>query len=88
MFEGSGFSHRSDDCTFETLCKEFGLQDPKVFVIAQIVHDADLSDEKFGRGEGETLDSILGAWATQAIEDLVLLERGMQLIDDLYHSMR
>jgi hypothetical protein len=88
MFEGSGFSHRSDDCTFETLCKEFGLQDPKVFVIAQIVHDADLGDEKFGRREGETLDSVLGGWATQAVEDLVLLERGMQLIDGLYRGMR
>ena len=32
-------------------------------------------------GEGETLDSVLGGWATQAIEDLVLLERGMQLIE-------
>jgi hypothetical protein len=87
MFEGSGFSHRSDDCTFETLCKEFDLQDPKLGVIAQIVHDADLADEKFGRREGEALDSVLGGWAAQELEDLILLKRGMQLFDGLYHSL-
>jgi len=52
MFHGGGFGHRGDDCTFETLCKEFQIRDPKVHAIAQIVHDADLEDEKFGRTEG------------------------------------
>ena len=28
MFQGGGFGHRGDDCTFETLCKEFRISPP------------------------------------------------------------
>jgi hypothetical protein len=31
------------------LCKEFGIRDRKVRAIAQIIHDADLEYQKFGR---------------------------------------
>ncbi|HWH57291.1 MAG TPA: chromate resistance protein ChrB domain-containing protein, partial [Terriglobales bacterium] len=51
MFHG-GFGHRGEDCTFETLQKSFRIRDHKVSVIAQMIHDADLLDEKFGRKEG------------------------------------
>lgn len=56
MFVGKGFSHVGDDCTFETLVKEFGIHDARVSAIAQAVHDADLADEKFGRTEALAID--------------------------------
>src|SRR5215471_14888493 len=86
MFHGGGFGHRGDDCTFETLCKEFQIHDPKVLTIAQIVHDADLEDEKFGRTEGTGLDRVLVGWAKQNVSDEELLGRGMQLIEGLYNG--
>jgi hypothetical protein len=86
MFQGSGFGHRGDDCTFETLCKEFQIRDKKIHAIAQIVHDADLEDEKFGRNEGAGLDRVLVGWAKQDVSDDELLRRGMQLIEGLYNS--
>lgn len=86
MFQGGGFGHRGDDCTFETLCKEFRIRDGKVQAIAQIVHDADLEDEKFGRNEGSGLDRVLVGWAKQNVSDEELLRRGMQLIEGLYNS--
>lgn len=86
MFEG-GFGHRGDDCTFETLARSFRLTDKKVLLIAQIIHDADLLDEKFGRREGFGLDEVLKGWARQAISDKQVLERGMELIEGLYHSL-
>ncbi|HZQ23593.1 MAG TPA: chromate resistance protein ChrB domain-containing protein [Terriglobales bacterium] len=86
MFHGGGFGHRGDDCTFETLCKEFQIRDANVQAIAQIVHDADLEDEKFGRSEGAGLDRVLVGWAKQNVSDEELLRRGMQLIDGLYNS--
>lgn len=88
MFDGGGFGHRGDDCTFETLCKEFHIRDAKVQVIAQIVHDADLEDEKFGRNEGSGLDRVLVGWAKQNVSDEELLRRGMQLIEGLYNGQR
>jgi hypothetical protein len=87
MFVAEGFGHRGDDCTFETLCKEFSIKDPKVRSIAQIIHDADLGDEKFGRSEGSGLDRVLNGWARQQISDQELLNRGVEMIEGLYCGM-
>lgn len=87
MFQGGGFGHRGDDCTFETLRKEFAIRDPKVGVIAEIIHDADLADDKFGRSEGAGLDRVLIGWAQQGVSDEELLRRGIELIEGLYQSL-
>ena len=87
MFVEQGFGHRGDDCTFETLCKEFAIRDGKVKRIAQIIHDVDLGDEKFGRVEGQGLDRVLNGWAAQDVADEELLRRGLELVEGLYSSM-
>src|ERR1700738_4091629 len=83
MFCPQGFGHRGEDCTFETLQKEFSIRDGRVKRIAQIIHDADLGDEKFGRLEGQGLDKVLNGWAKQDLPDDELLQRGMDLIEGL-----
>ena len=88
MFHSGGFGHRGNDCTFETLVKDFRIRDGKVKVISEIIHDADLADEKFGRKEGFGVDEVLKGWARQGVRDAELLARGMQLIDGLYHALR
>ena len=87
MFTAEGFGHRGDNCTFETLCREFSIKDRKVRAIAQIIHDADLDDEKFGRAEGLGLDRVLNGWARQQISDDELLRRGIELIEGLYAAL-
>jgi hypothetical protein len=87
MFQAGGFGHRGDDCSFETLRKEFAIHDTKVEAIAESIHDADLSDEKFGRVEGHGLDRVLVGWAQQGISDDELLRRGMEMIEGLYQSI-
>src|SRR5712664_3662625 len=86
MFRG-GFGHRGEDCTFETLQKTFRIRDKKVGVIGQIIHDADLLDERFGRREGFGVDEVLNGWAKQGVADNELLKRGIQLIEALYRSV-
>ena len=86
MFCPQGFGHRGEDCTFETLCKQFSIRDRRVKRIAQMIHDADLGDEKFGRPEGLGLDRVLNGWAKEDLPDEELLQRGMDLIEGLYHS--
>ncbi len=86
MFHG-GFGHRGDNCTFETLQNDFRVRDRRVKVIAKIIHDADLADGKFGRKEGYGIDEVLKGWARQKISDQELVDRGMQLIEGLYHSL-
>jgi hypothetical protein len=88
MFQTTkGFGHRGEDCTFETLCKGFAIRDARVRAIAQIIHDADLEDAKFGRTEGVGLDRTLIGWAKQGVSDEELLRRGMEMIEGLYDSV-
>jgi hypothetical protein len=87
MFHGDGFGHRGEDCTFETLQKSFRIRDAKVQAIAEIIHDADLHDGKFGRKEGYGVDEILKGWARKGLSDDQLLERGMELIEGLYYAV-
>jgi hypothetical protein len=87
MFCPQGFGHRGEDCTFETLCKEFLIRDSRVKRIAEIIHDADLGDEKFSRPEGQGLDRVLTGWAKQELPNDQLLRRGMELIEGLYESL-
>ena len=87
MFHAGGFGHRGEDCTFETLRKEFAIRDPKVAVIAQVIHDADLGDEKYGRSEGIGLDRVLIGWAHEGTADDELLRRGMEMIEGFYQSL-
>jgi hypothetical protein len=86
MFHG-GFGHRGEDCTFETLQKTFRIRDRKVAVIAQIIHDADVLDGKFGRKEGFGVDGVLNGWARQGMADQEILKRGMELIGALYSTV-
>src|SRR5258705_7210788 len=87
MFHERGFGHRGDDCTFETLTKEFRIRDRRVKVISEIIHDVDLADQKFGRKEGYGIVEVLKGWARQGGSDQELLDRGLQLIEGLYHSL-
>jgi hypothetical protein len=87
MFNVGGFTHQGENCTFETLCAEFGVRDRKIKALGEIVHDADLNDEKFGRTEGVGLDRVLTGWAQQDLSDEELLKRGIDLIDGLLHTL-
>jgi hypothetical protein len=87
MFRG-GFGHRGEDCTFETLRKEFRLRDTAVTAIGEMVHDADLNDGKFGRKEAFGVDEVLKGFSRKGIPDKELLERGIEMIDGLYHSVQ
>ncbi len=88
MFQGGGFGHEGDQCTFETLCLAFEVSDPRVRLIAHAIHDADIEDDKYGRPEGHTMNQILKGWAKQNIPDKDLLRRGIDLIAGLYEAIQ
>ncbi len=56
---GVEFGHHGHDCTFETLLRRHDLDDPVLWRIAQIVHEADLDDERFDAPEAPGLDTAL-----------------------------
>ena len=83
---GAGFGHEGDHCTFETLTARFGITDPAVARIAEIVHDLDLKDGKFGAPEAATLGIAIDGLQLSSMDDSVLLDQGMTLFEALYRS--
>lgn len=85
---GVEFSHQGDDCTFETLVKRFGVKDEAVRMMAEMVHDADLEDDKFNRCECIGINSVLSGWARSDIKDSELLQKGIECFEGLYRELR
>ena len=83
ILEGD-FSHDGEDCTFETLIRRFGIQDKVARKISEMIHDADLDDDKFQRSECIGIDRVLKGWGREAISDQEILRRGFQCFDALY----
>jgi hypothetical protein len=81
---GARLSHRGEDCSFETFLKEYRLGDPVLQEIAEIVHDADLMDEKYGRPESEGLDAIVRGMQLALPDDQTLTHHTDVLYDGLY----
>ena len=80
--------HQGEDCTFETLVKQFGLErDAAVRLIAQIVHDVDLKDGKFGRPEAAGVDAVLRGLSEQVHDDQRLLREAGAVFDGLYATL-
>ncbi len=86
LFDVAGvrLSHHGDACSFETFLVEYGLGDPALAEIAEIVHDADLMDEKYGRPESEGLDSIIRGMQLALPDDETLTHHTDALYEGLY----
>jgi len=83
MFDG-GFTHIGDRCTLEVLIHHFGLADPALNVIAEVVHDIDVKDEKFARPETDGVAALIDGIVTTVPDDVERLEAGAQLFERLY----
>ena len=81
---GGDFSHDGDDCTFETLVRRFSISDKAVIKIGEMIHDADLDDDKFQRDECIGIDRVLKGWAKEGLPDKEILRRGLKCFDALY----
>ncbi len=87
MFEAE-FTHEGDRCSFEVLLARSGLDDPALAVIAEIVHDIDLKDGKFGREEASGIKLLIAGICADTHDDDQRLARGAAIFDDLYAVFR
>jgi hypothetical protein len=79
------FKHEGNLCTFEVMARTFGLADPGVRAIGEIVHEIDLGDGRFARAEAPGVDAILRGWT--ALSDAEREARGLELFDSLYAAL-
>jgi len=85
---GAEFTHQGEDCTFETMIRRFGLtRDPALAAVAEIVHDVDLKDEKFGRPEASGVNMVLRGLAERIRDDQRLLRESEAVFDGLYATL-
>jgi len=87
MFDAE-FTHEGDHCTFEVLLARFAIGNPGLNAIAEIVHDIDLKDVKFGRQETPGLERLVAGISMAHKEDAARLERACAMFDDLYECFR
>jgi hypothetical protein len=85
---GARLSHHGDTCSFKTFLVEYELEDPVLAEIAEIIHDADLMDERYGRPESEGLDSIARGMQLALPDDEALTHHTDALYDGLYAYLR
>jgi hypothetical protein len=87
MFEGE-ITHEGDRCSFEVLLGRAGIDDPALQAIAEIVHDIDLKDSKFGREEAAGVASLLSGVAAANASDVERVAQGEPVFDNLYRYFR
>jgi hypothetical protein len=69
---GVELGHHDDDCSFETILRRHEITDSVLWRIAEIIHEADLNDERYDAPEAPGLDVIL---------------RGLSMIGDDEHTL-
>ena len=80
---GVELSHHGGDCSFETFLHRYELDDPVLWDIARIVHEADLADERYDAPEAAGLDVLLRG-LSMTNDDERMLELTGPLFDGLY----
>jgi hypothetical protein len=80
---GADLSHHGGECSFETFLRRYELDDPVLWDIARIVHDADLDDERYDAPEAAGFDVALRG-LSMVVDDLRLLDVTAPLFDGLY----
>jgi hypothetical protein len=87
MFEAE-FTHEGDKCTFEVLLDRCGLKDAALRAIAEIIHDIDLKDGKFGRTEVAGIRTLIEGIGVTTSDDTQRIARGTEVFNDLYEYFR
>lgn len=84
---GAELSHHGGDCSFETILRRYELDDPVLWKLAEIVHEADIDDERFDAPEARGMDVILRG-LSMICDDERVLEITGPIFDGLYEFHR
>jgi len=85
MFQAE-FTHEGDKCTFEVLLDRVAAKDPALRAIAEIIHDIDLKDNKFGRQESVGVRTLIDGIALTTADDVERIARGTEVFNSLYEA--
>lgn len=83
---GAQLSHHGGECSFEAVLRRYGLEDPVLWAIARIVHEADLEDDRYDAPEAAGLDVLLRGLSLLHADQRIL-ELSAPLYDGLYEYL-
>ena len=84
---GVELSHHGGDCSFETMLRHFGLDDPVLWDVARIVHEADLEDDRYEAPEAVGLDVVCRG-LSMVRDDAAIVAVTGAIFDGLYEYRR
>jgi len=80
---GAALSHHNGRCSFEAFLRRYDLGDPALLAIGEIVHDADLGDERYGAPEAPGLDVLIRGLSL-TLADHEVIDASRPLFGGLY----
>jgi hypothetical protein len=84
---GVDLGHHAGDCTFETILRRRDLTDPVLWRIGEIIHEADLDDERYDAPEAPGFDVALRGLSMVCTDQQTLALTG-PLFDGLYEYIK
>lgn len=84
---GAELSHHEGDCSFETILRHYGLDDPVLWDVARIVHEADLDDDRYDAPEALGLDVVCRG-LSMVRDDAEILTVSVAVFDGLFEYRR
>lgn len=83
---GADFTHEGDRCSFETMCARLELKDPALRQLAEIVHDLDLKDRKFGRPDAAGVQRLVDGLSASHADSNARVVAALPIFDTLFAS--
>lgn len=85
---GAELGHHDGRCSFESLLLKYGLSDPALRELAEVVHEADVDDDQYHTPEAAGLDAVIRGLGLVVQDDLRLFALTDQVYDGLLAWIR
>ncbi|MFH2060328.1 MAG: chromate resistance protein ChrB domain-containing protein [Pseudomonadota bacterium] len=81
---GGEYTHEGDKCSFEVMVEKFCTQDKAAALLAELVHDIDLKESKFGHGQTEGFKALLRGITSSETDDNTRMDQGIIIFEHMY----
>jgi Uncharacterized conserved protein len=86
---GVELGHHEGKCSFEAIIERYNIEDPAIYLLAKIVHGADIKEDLYGRAEAPGLKAIAEGFQYLGLkDDHEILEKEFIIYDALYAYCR
>ena len=84
---GVELGHQDGGCSFETFLRKYEIDDPVLWEIGHLIHEADIGDEVFDAPEAKGLDVLIRG-LSMTKDDPELIELTGEIYDGLYEYIK